>query len=163
MPWTPSWRGERNPLSMASYSLIVLRVIAGFGLAALFGFAVLIVARVLFRLVIVDLIFGGYMWAGDVYVVMLFSGIGTAAGTGVALGWLGSDIAPKLSSPRALAWQFLGLAASWAAYAYKTRIDPYASYENNEVTATAVLWAVLAPGIVATAIGVYRYVRDGPT
>ena len=148
---------------MTSYSVFLLRVVAGFGLSALFGFASLIAARVLFRLVIGDLIFGGYIWAGDVYVIMLFSGIGTAAGTGTALGWLGSDIAPKLRSLHALGWQTLGVAAAWAAYAYKTVIDPYASYQNNEVSATAILWAVLVPNVIATAISLYRHIRVGPT
>ena len=148
---------------MTSYSIVLLRVVAGFGLSALFGFASLIAAWVLLRFVVGDLVLGGYIWARDVYVFLLFSGIGTAAGVGTALGWLGSDIAPKVRSPHALGWQILGIAAAWAAYGYKTIIDPYASYESNEVRATAILWAVLAPNIVATAIGLYRHIRVGPT
>ena len=57
----------------------------------------------------------------------------------------------------------LGVAAAWAAYLYKTVIDPYATYESNEVSATAILWAVLVPSVVATAIGLYRHIRVGPT
>ena len=138
-----------------------LRVIAGFGLSALFGFASLILARVLLRFVFGDLVLAGYFWASDVYVVMLFCGIGTAAGVGTALGWLGSEIAPKLRSPHVLGWELLGVASAWAAYGYKTVIDPYVSYESNDVTATAILWAVLAPNLVATAIGLYRQMRVG--
>ncbi len=138
-----------------------LRVIAGFGLSAVLGFASLIVARVLLRFVFGDLVLAGYLWASDVYVVMLFCGIGTGAGVGTALGWLGSDIAPRLRSPQVLGWELLGVAAAWAAYGYKTVIDPYVTYESNDVTATAVLWALLAPNILATAIGLYRQIRIG--
>ena len=142
--------------------IFLLRVVAGFGLSALFGFASLIVARVLFGLVLRDLFLGGYTWVGDMYVVLLFSGIGTAAGTGTALGWLGSDIMPKLRSPHALGWQLLGLAAAWAAYGYKTIIDPYVTYESNVVSAAAILWAVLVPNIIAACVGAYRQMRFGP-
>ena len=121
------------------------------------------VARVLLRFVFGDLVMGGYLWAADVYAVMLFCGIGTAAGAGTALGWLGSDIAPKLRSLHTLGWEVLGVAAAWAAYGYKTVIDPYVTYESNEVTATAILWAVLAPNIVAACIGIYRHFRLGYT
>ena len=144
-------------------SLFLLRVVAGFGLSAVLGFASLIVARVLLRFVFGDLVLGGYLWAADVYVVLLFCGVGSAAGVGTALGWIGSDIAPKLRSPHTLGWQMLGIAAAWAAYGYKTVIDPYASYESNVVSATAILWAVLVPNIVASGIGLYRHIRFGPT
>ena len=146
---------------MASYGIFLLRLIAGFGLSALFGFAALIAARVLFRLAIGDLVLGGYMWAGDVYVVALFSGIGAAAGTGTALGWIGSDLAPKLRSFHALGWLLLGVATAWAAYGYKTVIDPYATYENNVVSQTAILWAMLVPNAAAAAVGLYRQWRAG--
>ncbi len=142
-------------------SLFLLRVVAGFGLSAVLGFASLIVARVLLRFVFGDLVLGGYLWAADVYVVLLFCGVGSAAGVGTALGWIGSDIAPKLRSPHTLGWQMLGIAAAWAAYGYKTVIDPYASYESNVVSATAILWAVLVPNIVASGIGLYRQIRVG--
>ena len=142
--------------------VLFLRVIAGFGLSAKFGFASLIMARVLLRFVIGDLVLGGYLWATDVYAVLLFCGTGASAGVGIALGWLGSDIAPKLRSPHTLGWLVLGMAASWAAYGYKTVIDPYVTYESNEVTATAILWAVLVPNIVASCIGLYRHIRFGP-
>ena len=141
--------------------VLLLRVIGGFGLSAVLGFASLLVARLLLRFVFGDLVLAGYLWAADVYVVMLFCGIGTASGVGTALGWLGSDIAPKLRSPHVLGWELVGVAAAWAAYGYKTVIDPYITYESNEVTATAVLWAVLAPNIVATCIGLYRQMRTG--
>ena len=146
---------------MTSYGVFLLRVIAGFGLSALFGFASLMFARVLFRFVIGDLVLGGYLWAGDVYVIALFSGIGAAAGAGTVLGWIGSDIAPQLRSPYALGWLLLGAAAAWAAYGYKTIIDPYATYEHNVVSQTAVLWAVLAPNIAASVIGIYKQWRTG--
>lgn len=143
--------------------VLLLRVIAGFGLSAVLGFASLILARVLLRFVFGDLVLAGYLWVSDVYVVLLFCGIGTAAGVGTALGWLGSDIAPKMRSPHVLGWELLGVAAAWAAYGYKTVIDPYVTYESNEVTATAILWAVLAPNVVATGIGLYRQIRAGST
>ena len=143
--------------------ILLLRVIAGFGLSAVFGFASLILASVLLRFVFGDLILGGYLWAADVYAVLLFCGIGTSAGVGTALGWLGSDIAPRMRSPHVLGWEILGVAAAWAAYGYKTVIDPYVTYESNEVTATAILWAVLLPNIVATCIGLYRQIRVGHT
>ena len=143
--------------------VLLLRVIAGFGLSAILGFASLVTARVLLRFVFGDLVLGGYMWAADVYVVLLFCGIGAAAGVGTALGWLGSDIAPKLRSPHTLGWLLLGLAAAWAAYYYKTIIDPYVTYESNEVTATAIMWAVLAPNVVAACVGLYRQIRLGHT
>ena len=143
--------------------LLFLRVAAGLGLSAIFGFASLIAARVLLRFVFGDLVLGGYLWAADVYVVLLFCGMGTAAGVGTALGWIGSDIVPMLRSPHTLGWVVLGVAASWAAYGYKTVIDPYVTYESNEVTATAILWSVLAPNVVATCIGVYRQIRVGHT
>ena len=143
--------------------VLLLRVIAGFGLSAILGFASLVTARVLLRFVFGDLVLGGYMWAADVYVVLLFCGIGAAAGVGTTLGWLGSDIAPKLRSPHTLGWLLLGLAAAWAAYYYKTIIDPYVTYESNEVTATAILWAVLAPNVVAACVGLYRQIRLGHT
>ena len=146
---------------MGSSLILLLRVIAGFGLSAVLGFTSLMVARVLLRVVFGDLVIGGYLWAADVYVVLLFCGMGTASGAGTALGWLGSDIAPKLRSPHVFGWVVLGVAASWAAYGYKTVIDPYVTYESNEVTATAILWAVLAPNIAATAIGLYRQMRTG--
>ena len=148
---------------MTTYSVTLLRVVAGFGLSALLGFASLIAARVLLRFVFGDLVLGGYLWASDVYVVLLFSGIGTAAGAGTVLSWFGSDIAPRLRSLHTLGWQILGLAAAWAAYGYKTVIDPYVTYESNEVSATAILWAVLVPNIVASGIGLYRHIRFGPT
>ena len=149
---------------MGSSLVLLLRVIAGFGLSAVFGFTSLMIARVLLRFVFGDLILvGGYIWAGDVYRVLLFCGIGAAAGVGTALGWLGSDIAPKLRSPHTLGWLLLGLAAAWVAYFYKTIIDPYVTYESNEVTATAVLWAVLAPNVVSTCVGLYRQIRLGHT
>lgn len=146
---------------MGSSLVLLLRVIGGFGLSAVFGFASLLLARVLLRFVVGDLILGGYLWAADVYAVLLFCGIGTAAGVGTALGWLGSEIAPRMRSPHLLGWALLGVAAAWAAYGYKTVIDPYVTYESNEVTATAILWAVLLPNIVATAIGLYRQIRLG--
>ncbi len=80
---------------------------------------------------------------------------------GTALGWLGSDLAPKLRSLHSLGWVVLGVGAAWAAYGYKTVIDPYVTYESNEVTATALLWAVLFPNIVASGIGLYRQIRIG--
>ena len=141
--------------------VLLLRVIAGFGLSAMLGFASLILARVLLRFVFGDLVIGGYLWAADVYAVLLFCGIGVSAGVGTALGWLGSDLAPRLRSPHVLGWEVLGVAAAWAAYGYKTVIDPYVTYESNEVTATAILWAVLLPNIVATGIGLYRQIRVG--
>ena len=146
---------------MTSYGLFLLRSIAGFGLSALFAFASLIFARVLFRLAIGDLVLHGYLWAGDVYVIALFSGIGAASGLGTALGWYGSDIAPRLRSLQSLGWLALGVATAWAAYGYKTIIDPYATYENNEVSATAILWATLVPNIAASALGLYRQWRLG--
>lgn len=142
--------------------VLLLRVSGGFGLSALLGgFASIISAYVLLRFVFGDLILGGYTWAADVYVVQLFCGIGAAAGVGTALGWFGSDIAPKLRSLHTVGWVILGVAAAWAAYGYKTVIDPYVTYESNEVTSTAILWAVLAPNIVATCIGLYRQIRIG--
>ena len=148
-------------MAMTSYGVFLLRLIAGFGLSALFGFAALIAARVLFRLVIVDLALGGYMWAGDVYVIALFSGIGAAAGTGTALGWIGTDIAPRLRSFHTLGWLLLGAATAWAAYGYKTIIDPYITYEQNVVAQTAIVWAVLVPNIAASALALYRQWRAG--
>ncbi len=119
-------------------------------------------ARVLLRLVIADLVIRGYLGAGDVYVVTLFTGIGVGAGVGAALGWLGSDISPRLRSFHMLGWILLSVAVSWAAYVYKTEIDRYASFESNEVSQLAMLWAIVVPNVIASAIGLYRHIRLGP-
>lgn len=148
---------------MTTHSVFLLRAFAGFGLSVLLAFSALIVARVLFRLVFGDLIIRGYLAAGDVYVITLFMGIGIGGGIGAALGWIGSDVTPRLRSFHALGWVILGIAASWAAYFYKTEIDVYASFENNEVSQVAILWAIVAPNVVTSAIGLYRHIRLGPT
>ena len=147
---------------MATHSVFFLRAFAGFGLSVLLAFGALMFARVLLRLVIADLVIRGYLGAGDVYVFTLFTGIGAGAGIGAALGWLGSDISPRLRSFHMLGWILLGVAVSWAAYVYKTEIDPYASFESNEVSQLAMLWAIVVPNVIASAIGLYRHIRLGP-
>ena len=147
---------------MTSYGILLLRAIGGFGLSVIFSFLLLLLFdQVLYKLVIIDLVLGGYIWARDVYKITLFSGIGAAVGIGTVMGWFGSDLAPEARSLRALGWLLLGVAAAWAAYGYKTVIDPYATYEYAAVAQTAILWAVLVPNIAASALGLYRYWRAG--
>ena len=57
----------------------------------------------------------------------------------------------------------LGLIGAWAAYYYKTVVDPNpAVFSSREISSTAILWTDdCTPNVVASVIGAYRQIRTG--
>ncbi len=129
-----------------------LRAFGGFGLSALLCVTSVFITWAAYYLT-------DYSWPRDVYVVTWFTMMGVAAGAGTATAWLGSDVGGKA---RSLGWVALGVIAAWAAYYYKTAIDPNpAPFSSREVSSTAILWALLAPNLAASAIALFRQIRMG--
>ena len=131
------------------------RIFGGFGLSAIFAGASLFISWALYY-------FTDYLAPQWAFVVLWFAAMGLSAGAGTATAWLGSGVSERLCSPTTVIWLALGLAGSWAAFYYKTQIDPNpAPFSSREVSSTAILWAVVAPNIAAAAWGAVRHVRTG--
>ena len=131
------------------------RIFGGFGLSAIFAGASLFVSWALYY-------FSDYLAPPWAFIAMWFTMMGLCAGAGTATAWLGSGVSERLRAPTTLIWLALGLAGAWAAFYYKTVIDPNpAPFSSREVSATAILWSVIAPNIIAGAWGMVRHVRLG--
>lgn len=132
-----------------------LRIFGGFGLSAIFAGASLFISWALYY-------FTDYLAPPWAFIVLWFAAMGLSAGAGTATAWLGSGVSERLRAPTTLIWLALGLAGSWAAFYYKTQIDPNpAPFSSREVSATAIVWAVVVPNIAAAAWGTIRHVRTG--
>ena len=131
------------------------RIFGGFGLSAIFAGASLFISWALYY-------FTDYLAPPWAFIVLWFAAMGLSAGAGTAMAWLGSGVSERLRSPTTIIWLALGLAGAWAAFYYKTQIDPNpAPFSSREVSSTAILWAVVAPNIAAAAWGTLRHVRTG--
>ena len=132
-----------------------LRIFAGFGLSVVLAVCAILVTWALYY-------FMDYLWPRWVFVALWFSLPGAAAGLGAAIAWWDSEEARWMKALRICAWAALGLAGAWAAYYYKTAVDPNpAVFSSREISETAILWSVIAPNVVASAIGAYRQIRTG--
>ena len=132
-----------------------LRIFAGFGLSAM-----LTVGAILFTWAMYY--FMDYLWPRWVFVTLWFSLPGVGSGIGATIAWWDSDEAKRMKALRAGAWVLLGLVGAWAAYYYKTVVDPNpAVFSSREISSVAILWAVIAPNVVSSAIGAYRQMRTG--
>ena len=68
----------------------------------------------------------------------------------------------RMKTLRTGAWVLLGLIGAWAAYYYKTVVDPNpAVFSSREISSAAILWAVIVPNVVASVVGAYRQIRTG--
>ena len=131
------------------------RIFGGFGLSAIFSGASLFLSWAVYY-------FTDYLAPPGVFIAMWFTMMGVCAGAGTATAWLGSGVSERLRSPTTVIWLALGLIGAWAAFYYKTRIDPNpAPFSSREVSATAILWATLAPNIAASAWGMIKHIRTG--
>ena len=103
-----------------------------------------------------------FAWPRSVFIGLWFSSIGVCAGVGTTIAWVNTDVVPRLRSFSALLWVAIGLGVAWLAYYYKVVIDPNpAAFTSQEITATAIMWAMLVPNVAAVAIGLYRQIRAG--
>ena len=132
-----------------------LRVFAGFGLSTLLAVCAIMTTWALYY-------FMDYLWPQWVFVTLWFSFPGIAAGMGATIAWWDSEEQRRMKVLRTSAWALLGLAGAWAAYYYKTVIDPNpAIFTSREISSTAILWAVIAPNLVSSCIGAVRQIRTG--
>ena len=132
-----------------------LRIFAGFGLSTLFAVCAILFTWAMYY-------FMDYLWPRWAFVALWFSLPGVGAGVGAMIAWWDSEEAGRMKALRAGAWIALGLAGAWAAYYYKTLVDPNpAVFSSREISSTAILWAMIAPNAVASAIGAYRQIRAG--
>ena len=132
-----------------------LRIFAGFGLSALLAVCAILTTWTMYH-------FMDYLWPRWVFVTLWFSLPGVATGLGAAIAWWDSEEATWMKALRVGAWVLLGLVGAWSAYYYKTVIDPNpAVFTSREISSTAILWAVIAPNLVSSAIGAFRQIRTG--
>ena len=132
-----------------------LRVFAGFGLSLVLAIMSIFIIWALFY-------FMDYLWPREVFVVLWFSMTGVGAGLGTAIAWFGSDNSTRVKVAQAGVWVAAGLLGAWAAYYYKTYIDPNpATFTSREISEAAVVTATVLPNIVASAIGLVRHLRTG--
>ena len=134
---------------------LALRVFAGFSLSVLLSICAIMLTWALYY-------FMDYLWPRWVFVALWFSLPGIAAGMGATIAWWDSEEPRRMKFLRTSAWALLGLAGAWAAYYYKTAVDPNpASFTSREISSTAILWAVIAPNIISSCIGAVRQIRTG--
>ena len=134
---------------------LVLRVFAGFGLSVLLSICTIMLTWALYY-------FMDYLWPRWVFVTLWFSLPGIAAGMGATIAWWDSEEPKPMKALRAAAWMTLGLIGAWAAYYYKTEVDPNtAVFSSREISSTAILWAVIVPNVVSSGIGAFRQIRTG--
>ncbi len=132
-----------------------LRIFAGLGLSVLLSVCAIMVTWAMYY-------FMDYLWPRWMFIMLWFSLPGVCAGLGAAIVWWDSEEARWMKALRAGAWALLGLAGAWAAYYYKTVIDPNpALFTSREISEAAILWAVIAPNLVASSIGAFRQIRSG--
>ncbi len=132
-----------------------LRIFAGFGLSVLLSICAIMLTWAMYY-------FMDYLWPRWVFVTLWFSLPGIAAGMGAAIAWWDSEEPRRMKVLRTGAWVALGLAGAWAAYYYKTVIDPNpATFTSREISSTAILWSVIAPNLVSSCIGAVRQIRTG--
>lgn len=139
------------------YLLIALglRIFAGFGLSVLLSICAIMLTWALYY-------FMDYLWPRWVFVTLWYSFPGMAAGMGAAVAWWDSDEARWMKALRTGAWVVLGLVGAWAAYYYKTMIDPNpAAFSSREISSAAILWSVIVPNVIASGIGAFRQMRTG--
>ena len=134
---------------------LALRIFAGFGLSALLAVCAIMTTWAMYY-------FMDYLWPRWVFIMLWFSLPGVAAGLGAAAMWWDSEEDRRMKALRIGAWVALGLVGAWAAYYYKTAVEPNpAAFSSREISGTAIVWAVIAPNVVASAIGAYRQIRTG--
>ena len=96
---------------------LTLRVFAGFGLSVILSVCAIMLTFAVYY-------FMDYLWPRWVFVALWFSLPGIASGLGTTIAWWDSMEPRRMKALRAVAWALLGLAGAWAAYYYKTVIDP---------------------------------------
>ena len=134
---------------------LFLRIFAGFGLSTILAVCAILTTWALYY-------FMDYLWPRWVFVALWFSLPGVGAGVGAMIAWWDSEEARLMKVLRTGAWGCLGLLGAWAAYYYKTVVDPNpAVFSSREITSVAIVWAVIAPNVVASLIGAYRQIRTG--
>ena len=134
---------------------LALRIFAGFGLSVLLSICAIMLTWAMYY-------FMDYLWPRWVFIALWFSLPGVGAGLGAAIAWWESDEARLMRALRMGAGVLLGLAGAWAAYYYKTVIDPNpAVFSSREISETAILWSVIAPNLIASGIGAFRQIRTG--
>lgn len=132
-----------------------IRVFAGFGLSTLLCITAVFVVWALYY-------FMDFLWPREVFVGLWFSMIGVGGGVGATIGWLSTDVVPRARSLPTLGWLAVGTASAWAAFYYKSVIDPNpAAFSSTEVSLTAIMWAILVPNILASGVGLVRQVMKG--
>ncbi len=132
-----------------------LRIFAGFGLSALLSVCAIMLTWAAYY-------YMDYLWPRWVFVTLWFSLPGAAAGLGAAIAWWESEETKRMKVLRVTVWILLGLVGAWAAYYYKTVIDPNpAVFSSREISAAAILWAAIAPNLVASSVGAIRQIRTG--
>ncbi len=106
--------------------------------------------------------FMDYLWPRWVFITLWFSLPGVAAGLGAAFAWWDSEESKAMKALKVSSWVLLGLIGAWTAYYYETVIDPNpALFTSREISSSAILWAVIAPNVIASSIGAYRQIRTG--
>lgn len=132
-----------------------LRIFAGFGMSVVLAVCAILMTWALYY-------FMDYLWPRWVFVALWFSLPGAAAGLGAAIAWWDSEEGWRRKALRIGAWVALGLVGAWAAYYYQAVIDPNpAVFSSREISSSAILWAVIAPNVAASAVGAYRQIRTG--
>ena len=132
-----------------------LRIFAGFGLSVFLAVCAILTTWAMYY-------FMDYLWPRWVFVTLWFSLPGAGAGVGAAIAWWDSEESRRMKALRIGAWVALGLVGAWAAYYYQTAVDPNpAVFSSREISSAAILWAVIAPNVVASVIGAYRQIRTG--
>lgn len=132
-----------------------LRIFAGFGMSTLLAVGAILITWAMYY-------FMDYLWPRWVFVTLWFSLPGVGAGIGSTIAWWDSEEARRMKVLRTGAWVLLGLVGAWAAYYYKTVVDPNpAVFSSREISSTAILWAMIVPNVVASVIGAYRQIRTG--
>ena len=132
-----------------------LRIFAGFGLSVLLAVGAILITWAMYY-------FMDYLWPRWVFVTLWFSLPGVGAGIGATIAWWDSEEARQMKALRTGAWIVLGLVGAWAAYYYKTVVDPNpAVFSSREISSTAILWTMIVPNVVASVIGAYRQIRTG--
>ena len=134
---------------------LVLRIFAGFGLSTLLAVCAILTTWALYY-------FMDYLWPRWVFVTLWFSLPGVGAGIGATIAWWDSEESRPMRILRASAWVLVGLVGAWAAYYYKTVVDPnLAVFSSRGISSMAIVWAVIAPNVAASVIGAYRQIRTG--
>ena len=134
---------------------LFLRIFAGFGMSMLLAVCAILTTWAMYY-------FMDYLWPQWVFILLWFSLPGVTAGLGAAIAWWDTEDGRAMKALKVGSWMLLGLIGAWAAYLYETVIDPNpALFTSREISSTAILWAVIAPNVVASAIGAVRQIRTG--